>query len=133
MGDIALPPEEERQFRGWVKGLDWYKEYVQEYGEHPNLNDPNFNYRTAYSHGVTPARSEFDYSDKLGKYRFHWPDALPGGTMLKTETHPSAWMNKFMGDYGFDPGELGLLGNKPPQPVLFRMIGDYLRAKNVKR
>jgi hypothetical protein len=41
----ALSEPEEKQFQNWIKNTGWYKEFVNEYGEEPELNIPDYDYR----------------------------------------------------------------------------------------
>jgi hypothetical protein len=51
---------------------------------------------------VQPERDPYDNS------RFHWPSSLPGGQMLKSADHPTAWKEYFMRDTGVNPDALNL-------------------------
>jgi hypothetical protein len=93
---------EEQRFQQWARALPWFSEFKQQYGEEPNLNDPEYNYRAAWRGGVVPTR----YAPDGGRY--HWPSSLPDGTMLKSKTHPTAWMEQFMRTTGFDPAAAGI-------------------------
>jgi hypothetical protein len=74
----------------------------KDHGEHPNLNDPQYDYRSAWKAGVGPnERNAYD-----GKY--HWPSSTPDGRMLKGADHPTAWMEYFMRKTGIDPQSIGL-------------------------
>lgn len=92
----------ESQFQAGIKATPWYSEFQQQYGEPPNLNDPDYDYRAAWSAGLRPER----YAPDGGAY--HWPSSLPNGQMLKSEAHPTAWMEHFMRATGQDPNALGI-------------------------
>lgn len=92
----------EGQFQRGIQATPWYSEFQQKYGEKPNLNDPEYNYRAAWSAGLRPER----YAPDGGAY--HWPSSLPNGQMLKSENHPTAWMEHFMRATGKDPNALGI-------------------------
>lgn len=112
-GGSALKPDEERQFQSWFGGLEWNKEFQREYGEAPDPNDPNYDYRAAWKAGVTPQRYEYDGG------RYHWPSEA-GGVSLKGQNHPTRWMNDFMTEFGFDPHEAGVA--TPEQYAEFRRM-----------
>ena len=96
----------ENQFQRGIQATPWYSEFQQKYGETPNLDDPQYNYRAAWQGGARPER----YAPDGGAY--HWPSSLPNGQMLKAPDHPTAWMETFMRQTGKDPAVLGL---KTPQ------------------
>jgi hypothetical protein len=108
------PQDEEVQFRQWIKALPWYSEFVSQYGEEPNLDDPNYDYRTAWKAGIEPQRYEHDHG------RYHWPSQVPEtGQMLKGPDHPTKWMNDFMQQNGVDPNvymQPGYVPNLPSAP-----------------
>lgn len=99
---LRLPPAEEQQFQQWATGLPWYHEFQQQYGEAPDLNDPDYDYRRAWKAGVVPERYEYD------KGMYHWPSDTPDNQPLKGENHPTKWMGEFMKQTGRDPNELGI-------------------------
>jgi len=126
----SLHPEEESKFQDWIKGTDWYKEFVRDYKETPNLNDPQYDYRAAWKAGVQPERDPYD------KNRYHWPSALPSGQMLKGKEHPTLWMEEFMKDTGVNPEALGLKNPKEAEPIRQqlkqqRSLVDMLRRYGV--
>jgi len=87
------PPGMEQQFQSDIKNTQWFKEFVQKYGEEPNFDDPNYNYREAWRQGVGP--NQRNLVDKM----YHWADKAPSGAMLKSPYHPTAWMESFMQQY----------------------------------
>lgn len=101
MADLA--PMEEVQFQQWIRGLPWWSEFKDQYGEEPDLNG-DYDYRAAWKNGIEPQRYEYDG----GKY--HWPSAAPSGAMLKAFDHPTAWMEDYMNATGTDPNAQ----NQPP-------------------
>jgi hypothetical protein len=97
----TVDPKEEAQFQTWIKALPWYSQFIRKYGSEPNLNTPDYNYRAAWKAGIVPRETPYDNIH-------HWPSSLPDGTMLKSENHPTAWMEYFMRKTGVDPSSLGL-------------------------
>jgi hypothetical protein len=89
-------PEKEAQFQAGIKQTPWYMEFKKQYGEEPNLNAPEYNYRAAWQSGVRPETYEFD---KLQ----HWPSVNTKGESLKATKHPTAWMEDYMQITGADP------------------------------
>jgi len=110
-----LPQNEEQQFQQWIRATPWFKEFVNEYKEEPDLNTKDYDYRAAWRAGIVPVRDPYD------KNRFHWPSSLPSGQMLKSKDHPTAWKEYFMRDTGINPDALGL---KTPEDA-----NAYLKGK----
>ena len=94
---INLTPAEEKTFQQDIKGSDWYKEYKQNYGEDPDLNSKDYNYRAAWKSGVKPERYAPDNNN------YHWPSETPNGESLKALNHPTGWMEDYMQLTGKDP------------------------------
>jgi hypothetical protein len=103
LGDDEIGPKipqgnTEIPFQSTVQNTNWYNEYMNEYGEPPDLSkDADYDYRKAVAAGAMPERSPEDNN------RYHWPSSLPDGTMLKTEEHPTAWKEFYMRSTGVDP------------------------------
>jgi hypothetical protein len=97
-----LSPAEEKSFLSWIKGTEWFKEYVTEYDEAPDLETTDYDYRAAWKAGIRPERDPYD------KNKFHWPSSDEGGKMLKSESHPTAWKEYFMKATGRNPDEVGI-------------------------
>ena len=93
---------DEKAFQNWIRNTDWFKEFVSEYGEEPDLDTKDYDYRAAWKAGVVPERDPYD------RNRFHWPSSLPSGKMLKSEDHPTAWKEYFMRDTGVNPDSLNI-------------------------
>ncbi len=83
----------------------WQNAFRSRFGEMPNLNDPQYDYRGAWQGGIAPR----PYAPDQGFP--HWPSALPSGQSLKAPEHPTAWMEHFVQRYGrregLVPGEWG--------------------------
>lgn len=101
-GPTPLSQDEEKQFQSWIRSTDWFKEFVKEFNEEPDLNISEYDYRSAWKSGITPQRDPYDMN------RFHWPSSDPSGKMLKSQEHPTAWKEFFMRDTGLNPDALGL-------------------------
>ncbi len=99
-----LAPAEEIAFQVWAKQLPWFQEFQKQYGEAPDLNAPEYDYRAAYMAGVTPQRDQYDSN------RYHWPSSGDGGVEFKAKNHPTAWKEDYMRlTNGRDPSEPGTL------------------------
>ena len=95
-----LSPEEEQKFQSDIRATSWHQEFVKKYGEEPNFDDPAYNYRAAWKAGVRP-----DQRNKVDQ-QYHWADSTPAGEMLKSVSHPTAWMGPFMQQYHINPDDL---------------------------
>jgi len=111
----VLGQNEEQQFQNWIRSTDWFKEFVQEYNEEPDLNIDEYDYRAAWKAGISPERDPYDNN------RYHWPSSDQTGKMLKSEEHPTAWKEFFMRDTGLNPDALGLQ-NKQEADLYLEMI-----------
>ena len=96
-----LSQAEEKSFLSWIKDTGWYKEFVKEYKEPPDLNASDYDYRAAWKAGIKPERDPYDND------RYHWPSSDDSGKMLKSENHPTAWKEYFMRSTGKNPDEVG--------------------------
>ncbi len=95
--------KEEQDFQAGIKKTEWFKEYVKEYGEEPDLNTKDYDYRSAWKAGVRPQRDPYD------KNRYHWSSSNPEtGEMLKSKEHPTAWKEEYMKRTGKNPDEVGI-------------------------
>jgi hypothetical protein len=117
--DYSIAPEaktgkwskqDEKLFQKGVRGTKWYQQFVDKYGEPPDLNSKDYNYRAAWKAGVRPQDYEHDPEMQ------HWASTTGKGESLKAKSHPSAWMEDYMQITGSDPHE----------PV--EMTSDQIRA-----
>lgn len=77
-----VPPNfDEQAFRAGITQTPWHQEYQQRYGEAPNLDDPNYNYRAAWAAGARP-----DVRDP-GDGQYHWPSEFKG------PNHPNRYVD----------------------------------------
>lgn len=113
----ALPAQEEAAFQKWIRGTEWFSEFFQQYGEEPDLDAKEYDYRTAWKAGVVPQRDPYDNN------RYHWSSSTDTGEMLKSADHPTAWKEYFMRDYGRNPDEIGVT-----EDVYKRMKGFQFNA-----
>jgi hypothetical protein len=86
---------DELKFQLWIRQLPWFKEYMQTYGEEPDLNDKNYDYRSAYKAGIAPQINKYDN-------RYHW------SSEFKSTEHPTYWKELFMKLTGRNPDSLGI-------------------------
>jgi hypothetical protein len=71
-GQMLTAAMREQQFQEGIRETPWYKEFVAKYGEAPNLQDPNYNYREAWDAGVRP--NVRDPNDQM----LHWSSQFKG-------------------------------------------------------
>jgi hypothetical protein len=108
----------DQSFDQWFRSLPWHQEFQQRYGEPPNPNDPNYDYRAAFREGVTPQR----YAPDGGAY--HWPSVAPSGAPLKGQNHPTAWAEQFMQQSGGrDPFAMGVRTPEAGTMTLLDLFG----------
>jgi len=96
----TLTPQEEQQFQSDVRGTDWFSKFKEKFGEEPNLEDKEYNYRAAWQSGARPQAIEQDDIP-------HWPSVTSSGESLKARSHPSGWMEDYTQITGRDPSEGG--------------------------
>jgi hypothetical protein len=94
-------PELEQQFQQEIAQSPWYKDYTKKYGEAPDLNTKDYNYRAAWQLGARPELYKYDNT-------YHWPSTAQGRS-LKAVNHPTAWMEDYMQITGRDPNQGGNL------------------------
>jgi hypothetical protein len=97
---LTLTPQEEQQFQSDVRGTDWFSRFKEKFGEEPNLEDKEYNYRAAWKSGARPQAIEQDDIP-------HWPSVTSSGESLKARSHPSGWMEDYTQITGRDPSEGG--------------------------
>jgi len=64
-----------------IRATPWYAEYMQKYGEAPDLNTPDYDYRAAWAAGARPTVR--DPVDQL----LHWP------SLFKGPNHPNRFVD----------------------------------------
>jgi hypothetical protein len=74
--------EDEQSFQQGIRNTEWFKEFVKEHGEEPDLDTKDYNYREAWRSGARP-----DVRDPTDKNRLHWPSKFKG------ENHPRRFIN----------------------------------------
>jgi hypothetical protein len=112
-----LSGKEENQFQSWVRGTDWFSEFTKEFGEEPDLNTPDYDYRAAWKAGIRPERDPYD------KNRFHWASSTGSGEMLKSAQHPTAWKEYFMRETGLNPDAVGIATEEEGTKYINQLMG----------
>jgi hypothetical protein len=72
---------DEALFQQGIRETPWFKEFVQRYGEEPDLNTPDYDYRRAWASGSRP-----DVRDP-GDGQYHW------SSQFKGENHPNRYVD----------------------------------------
>lgn len=92
----------ERKFQSEIRATPWFKEFVQQYGEEPDLSpNADYDYRKAWAAGIRPQQDPYDNN------RYHWASSLPGGELLKSANHKTLWKEMFMRQTGKNPDAIG--------------------------
>jgi len=99
---MAAASFDEASFQKGIRDTDWFKEYVDEYGEEPDLDTKDYDYRKAWAEGIRPERDPYDNN------RYHWRSSLGSGEMLKSKDHPTAWKEHYMREFGVNPDAKGV-------------------------
>ena len=123
METLKLDEKEESSFQTWIRKTDWFKEFVNEYGEEPDLNIEDYDYRLAWKSGVKPERDPFD------KDKYHWPSTTEDDMPLKSEKHPTVWKEYFMRETGKNPDALGITSKEEAE----NKLGISLTPRSMKR
>jgi len=101
---MASPEDMERQrIQGEIRQTPWFKEFVRQYGEEPDLSpNADYDYITAWKAGVRPERDPYDQN------RYHWSSKTDEGVMLKKPGHSTLWKTHFMDQTGQNPDAIGV-------------------------
>jgi hypothetical protein len=94
---------DEKAFQIGIRQTPWYAQFIKKFGEAPNLDSPEYNYRAAWKSGMRPQDYEFD------KEMQHWGSTTPQGKSVKSTSHPTAWMEDYMSVTGRDPHTPGTM------------------------
>ena len=109
--------EQAKQILQQIRRTPWHKEFVEQYGEAPDLSTTDYDYLAAWRAGIRPQRDPFDQN------RYHWSSSTPDGKMLKSEGHKTAWKEYFMRETGKNPDALGIA----TEDDAVRLLGRPLR------
>jgi hypothetical protein len=98
---------EREKIRDEIKKTQWFKEFVEQYGEEPDLSEnADYDYFTAWKMGVRPKRYKQDEN------KFHWDsyaeNAFGRKIPLKKPDHPTIWKTRLMEETGVNPDDIGL-------------------------
>jgi hypothetical protein len=101
---MVSPEDMERQrIQGEIRQTPWFKEFVTQYGEEPDLSpNADYDYITAWKSGIRPERDPYDQN------RYHWSSKTDEGVMLKKPGHSTLWKTHFMDQTGQNPDAIGV-------------------------
>lgn len=86
-GATVLSPQEETAFRQWFVQSPFYKEFQNEHGRVPDIDDPDYDYR-----GLWKSYGDDAFSRNEGDGRYHGFSRAKDGKWLKNPAkHPTAW------------------------------------------
>lgn len=114
-------PAEEQGFQEGVRQTPWYSEFKDRFGEGPDLDSKEYNYRAAWAAGARPAYYEPDKSH-------HWPGETANGQSLKAKDHPTGWME----DYYQMTGGLDPTDAVPLNPAQVSRMQALLKQRYAK-
>lgn len=127
-----LVPGERTRVEAEIRKTDWFKEYVKQYGEEPNLSESaDYDYLTAWKTGVRPERDPYDEN------KFHWgsyAEVFGQKVKLKKPEHRTLWKSQFMEETGINPDSIGLKDDKKAQKWLkeWRTKGAAAKRMNLR-
>lgn len=97
----------EQEFQKTMENSPWHAEFVQRYGEKPDLREGgDYNYRLAVNNNIQPQPDPYD------KNSLHWPSSFEDSNgnivMLKSPDHKTAWKEYYMrANNGVNPDAVG--------------------------
>ena len=98
-------------FKSWMltnpKVKAWRKQFIEEYGEEPQIEDSGYDYVGAWQSGIEPEPNP-DHILKSGEPAYHWGSIGAEGQDLKAEDHPTRWKSDFMKKTGWNPDSMGI-------------------------
>lgn len=101
----ALTPEQEQEYQNFMntdpKVLSWKDKFRRKYGEYPDTENTNYDYRGAWQAGVVPEEIEGDTVP-------HWGSFGMAGKPLKSPDHPTRWKSDYFELTGEDPDQTGV-------------------------
>lgn len=113
----GLPPEQEQQFQTFMafdpNVRQWRNSFQNRYGEPPQIEGGDYDYRAAYAAGSRPVPVPGDTVP-------HW------SSVGKAADHPTMWKQDFMTQFGVDPDQQAQQGFTPEmQQFMQAKIGRF--------
>lgn len=110
----GLPPGQEQQFQTFMafdpSVRQWRNSFQNRYGEPPQIEGGDYDYRAAYAAGARPQVVPGDTVP-------HW------SSVGKAADHPTMWKQEFMTQFGADPDTQGMQFTPEMQQFLQAKIG----------
>lgn len=100
----GLPPAQEQQFQTFMafdpSVRQWRNSFQNRYGEQPQIDGGDYDYRAAFASGARPQPVPGDTVP-------HW------SSVGKSADHPTMWKQQFMTQFGVDPDMQAQQGFSP--------------------
>ena len=100
----GLPPSQEQQFQTFLAFdpavRQWRSSFQNRYGEQPQIEGGDYDYRAAWADGSRPQAVPGDTVP-------HW------SSVGKAADHPTMWKQDFMTQFGVDPDQQAQQGFSP--------------------
>jgi hypothetical protein len=94
---LGISPEQEQQFQTFMafdpSVRQWRNSFQNRYGEQPQIDGGDYDYRAAWQAGSRPQAVPGDTVP-------HW------SSVGKAEDHPTMWKQHFMTQFGVDPDQV---------------------------
>ena len=104
-----LSSKEESDFQDFINNdpdvVKWRDEFKEEWGEEPQIDGADYDYRGAWKAGIKPKPT---YEPETKKTLHHWGSIGVGGKDLKSESHSTRWKSDYMKATGINPDEAGI-------------------------
>lgn len=127
-----LAPDQEAAFQRDMQFAPGWREHRQQlqsrWGEVPNYDSGNYDYRGAWKYGATPGPDPYDNNYYHGLSQVQVPPfAAP--VDLKLGDHPTKWKQTFLDQFGANPDSV-----RAPQvtPEMQKFMGDELQMYYAK-
>lgn len=122
--DRFWTPQHESEFQTFMafdpQVRAWRNAFTSKYGEPPNIEDSNFDYRKAYLAGDRPIQIEQDTVP-------HWHSTG------KSAMHPTMWKQHFYEQFGVDPDTQIDPNNKAQAAFVNKELLNYFARGATKR
>jgi hypothetical protein len=105
----GLSSKEESDFQDFINNdpdvVKWRDEFKEEWGEEPQIDGADYDYRGAWKAGIKPKPT---YEPETKKTLHHWDSIGVDGKDLKSESHSTRWKSDYMKATGINPDEAGI-------------------------
>jgi hypothetical protein len=126
----GLSSKEESDFQDFINNdpdvVKWRDEFKEEWGEEPQIDGADYDYRGAWKAGIKPKPT---YEPETKKTLHHWDSIGVGGKDLKSESHSTRWKSDYMKETGINPDEAGIT----KEQALSELGEDVVAEEPVKK